>query len=101
MKRWGAWTLAVVALFGVFVSYYGIYILLAYFASGLVGWASVALLVSGLHDARNYHIRHPHDDAPGMVVASVIYVGAPFLFIASLPPTIAGVVIASRKKRLH
>ena len=47
MKRWGAWTLAVVALFGVFVSYYGIYILLAYFASGLVGWASVALLVSG------------------------------------------------------
>ena len=47
IKRWGTWTLALVALFGVVVSYYGIYILLAYFAAGLVGWASVALLVSG------------------------------------------------------
>ena len=47
MKRWGAWTLALIALFGVLVGYYGIYILLAYFAAGLVGWASFALLVSG------------------------------------------------------
>ena len=38
---------ALIALFGVVVSYYGIYVLLAYFAAGLVGWASVALLVSG------------------------------------------------------
>ena len=60
-------------------------------------WPIVVVLYT-IHDARNYHIQHPHDDAPGMVVASVIYVGAPFLFIASLPPTIAGVVIASRKK---
>jgi hypothetical protein len=47
MKRWGAWTLALIALLGVLVGYYGIYILLAYFAAGLVGWASIALLVSG------------------------------------------------------
>jgi len=47
LKRSGAWVLTLIALFGVVVGYYGVYILLAYFAAGLVGWASVALLVSG------------------------------------------------------
>ena len=60
-------------------------------------WPVVVVLYT-LHDARNYHLQHPHDDAPGMVVASVIYVGAPFLFVASLPPTIAGVVMGRRKQ---
>jgi hypothetical protein len=59
-------------------------------------WPIVVVLYT-LHDARNYHIQHPLDDAPGMVVASVIYVGAPFLFVASLAPVIAGVVIGRRK----
>jgi hypothetical protein len=59
-------------------------------------WPIVVVLYT-IHDARNHLAQHPRDDAPGMVVVSVIYFGAPFLFFASLPPTIAGSVIARRK----
>ena len=59
-------------------------------------WPIVVVLYT-IHDARNYLAQHPRDDAPGMVVISVVYVGAPFLFFASLPPTIAGSVIARLK----
>lgn len=47
IKRCAAWILALLAGLGVLVSYYSVYILLAYFAAGLVGWASLALLISG------------------------------------------------------
>ena len=59
-------------------------------------WPIVVVLYI-FHDARNYLSQHPHDDAPGMVVVSMISLGAPFLFVASLPPTIVGVVIGRRK----
>jgi hypothetical protein len=42
-----AWGLAVVALVGVCVSYFGIWVLIAYFAAGLVWWGQAALLCSG------------------------------------------------------
>jgi hypothetical protein len=47
-------------------------------------WPIVVVLYT-IHDASNYLALHPHDDAPGMLVISVIYVDAPFLFFASLP----------------
>ena len=56
-------------------------------------WPVIVVLYT-VHDARRYLSQHPHDDAPGMVVVSVIYVGAPFLFVASLLPAIVGAVIA-------
>ena len=57
----------------------------------------VAVVLYTIHDARGYLLEHPHDDAPGMVVVSVIYVGAPFLFFAGLLPIFTGVAIARRK----
>jgi len=42
-----AWTLAVTSIIGVCVSYYGIWVLMAYFATGLVWWGEAALLCSG------------------------------------------------------
>jgi hypothetical protein len=47
VKRYLAWSLAVIALVGVCVSYYGIWVLVAYFAAGLVWWGEAALLCSG------------------------------------------------------
>src|SRR5260370_34389543 len=47
IKRCTAWIMALLAVLGVLVSYFGIYVLLAYFAAGLVGWAELALLISG------------------------------------------------------
>jgi hypothetical protein len=47
LKRCITWVLAVTSVIGVFVSYEGIYILLAYFAAGLVWWANLALSISG------------------------------------------------------
>lgn len=47
LKRLVTWVLVLLGGCGVVVSYYGIYILLAYFASGLVVWAEVALFISG------------------------------------------------------
>jgi hypothetical protein len=46
-KRAATWILGLVSVLGVSVSYYGIYVLLAYFAAGLVWWANLALSVSG------------------------------------------------------
>ena len=63
-------------------------------------WPVVVVLYT-LHDARRYLLEHPHDDAPGMVVVSVVYVGAPFLFFAGLLPIFAGVALARRKKSLR
>jgi hypothetical protein len=59
-------------------------------------WPAVVLLYT-IYDASNYLSQHPNDDAPGMVVYSMISVGAPFLFVASLPLTIMGVVIGRHK----
>jgi hypothetical protein len=50
-----------------------------------------------VYDARRYLSMHPHDDAPGMVVASVIFVGAPLLFILSLPLALIGILIVRRR----
>jgi len=47
LKRYLAWSLNLIAIVGVFVSYYGIYLLMAYFAAGLVWWANLALFTSG------------------------------------------------------
>jgi hypothetical protein len=46
-KRIATWFLALVSVVGVFISYEGIYILLAYFAAGLVWWGNLALSISG------------------------------------------------------
>jgi hypothetical protein len=47
LKRTIAWLLGLMSVVGVYVSYHGIYILLAYFAAGLVWWANLALSISG------------------------------------------------------
>jgi uncharacterized membrane protein len=46
-KRTSVWLLVVISLVGVVISYWGIYVLAAYFAAGLVWWASLSLLISG------------------------------------------------------
>ena len=56
----------------------------------------VIVVVYIIIDARRYSALHPHDDAPGMVVASVIFVGAPLLFMLSLPLALIGVWISRR-----
>ena len=73
-RQWPGWVLGLMVVAAAFI------------------WPVVVVLYT-IHDAENYLSQHPHDDAPGMVVVSVISVGAPFLFIASLPPAIAGAVI--------
>lgn len=77
-RKWSAWVLGLLVL------------VIAFF------WPVIVVLYT-LHDAGQYHSQHPHDDAPGMVVISVIYVGAPFLFVASIPLTVIGAVIARRR----
>ena len=47
LKRIVTWILGVASVIGVYVSYQGIYILLAYFAAGLVWWVNLALSISG------------------------------------------------------
>ncbi len=47
LKRGSVWFLALTSMVGVIVSYWGIYVLAASFAVGLVWWASLALLTSG------------------------------------------------------
>ena len=61
----------------------------------------ILIVAYTVYDARWYLSQHPHDDAPGMVVVSMISVGAPFLFVASIPPTVVGVVLSRRKTRQH
>src|SRR2546423_11413182 len=71
-------------------------------ASGLTSLAAALLwpiIVVGyiIFDARRYQSQHPHDDAPGMVVASTISVGAPLLFLLSLSLVVIGLLIADRR----
>src|SRR5215213_673810 len=63
--------------------------------SGLMTFAiaflwPVIVVCYTIYDARRYLDLHPRDDAPGMVVASVIFVGAPLLFVLSLPLAFVG-----------
>ncbi|MET0645403.1 MAG: hypothetical protein ABW208_02215 [Pyrinomonadaceae bacterium] len=70
------------------------------------GWAS-GLLSAGLafvwpvivagyviYDARRYQAQHPDDDAPGMLVMSVIVVGVPVLALLGAPLVRLGAVLA-------
>ena len=57
----------------------------------------VVVVTYTIYDAQRYLRQHPHDDAPGMVVVSMVNVGAPFLFVASIPPTVTGAVISRRR----
>ena len=59
-------------------------------------WPAIVVCYT-IYDARRYLALHPHDDAPGMVFASVLFVGAPFLFICSLPLAFVGVFIARKR----
>jgi hypothetical protein len=47
LKRTSVWCLVLVSVIGVVISYWGIYVLAAYFAAGLVWWGSLSLLISG------------------------------------------------------
>ena len=58
-------------------------------------WPAI-LICYTIYDARRYLALHPRDDAPGMVVASVICVGAPFLWVVSFPLALVGGWIARR-----
>jgi hypothetical protein len=57
----------------------------------------VAVVGYTIYDARRYLAQHPRDDAPGMVVLSMISVGAPLLFILSLPLAHSGMSLAGRR----
>jgi hypothetical protein len=46
-KRTTTWLFVALSVLGVVISYWGIYVLAAYFAAGLVWWASLSLLLSG------------------------------------------------------
>jgi hypothetical protein len=46
-RRTVIWALVLAAVLGVLISYYAIWLLVAYFAAGLVWWTSAALFVSG------------------------------------------------------
>lgn len=46
-KRIISWLIVVIGLLGVALSYYAIWVVVAYFASGLVWFAEVALFLSG------------------------------------------------------
>ena len=56
----------------------------------IIGWA--------YNEASHYQRRGPSDpgDAPAMLIASVLFAGAPFLFLVSLPIAITGAVIGKR-----
>ena len=47
MKKKLAWSLVALGLVGVAAGYWSIYVLIAYFAAGLVRWASVPLFAGG------------------------------------------------------
>lgn len=47
MKKTAVWLMVVLGLLGVAAGYYGIYVMIAHFASGLVWWGEVLLLVGG------------------------------------------------------
>lgn len=57
----------------------------------------VMVVTYTIYDARRYQ-RQPHDDAPGIIVYSPIF-AAPFLFVASIPPTVIGAFIGRCRSR--
>ena len=63
--------------------------------SAIIALLWPAILVGyTIFDARRHLSQHPSDDAPGMVVVSVIHVLAPMLFVLTLFLALAGVGIA-------
>jgi RsiW-degrading membrane proteinase PrsW (M82 family) len=72
-----------------------------WWASGLlflvisVLWPTIVISYM-IFDAHRYLSQNPHDDAPGMVVASTISIGAPLLFFLSLLLAIIGAFVAGR-----
>ena len=56
----------------------------------------VIVIVYILYDANRHLSLYPNDDAPGMVVAGVICVGAPFLWVVGFPLALVGISIARR-----
>ena len=58
----------------------------------------VVVVTYTIHDAKRFLAQHPESDAPGMVIASMITVGAPFLFVVSIPPIVTGAVISRRRQ---
>jgi Zn-dependent protease len=62
------------------------------FAIALLWTASVIGYI--LYDAARYSSQHPHDDAPGMVVMSVMTVGIPLFFFFGLFLAFLGALIA-------
>ena len=59
----------------------------------------VFVVVYIIYDANRYLVSHPHDDAPAMVVGTVIEIVAPILFFLSFPPTLVGTILARRSSR--
>ena len=62
-----------------------------------------AIIISwAYYGAYHYQRRGPSDpgDAPGMLIASALFAGAPILFLLSLPLAIGGAVIGQRRKSL-
>ena len=57
----------------------------------------IFILAFKLWTGRDYVRQHPHDDAPAMVIAGIIYVVAPTLFIMSLLISSLGVSISRRR----
>ncbi|HEX8149515.1 MAG TPA: hypothetical protein VF591_20200 [Pyrinomonadaceae bacterium] len=51
-----------------------------------------------VYDARRYQALHPHDDAPGMLIVSVLVVGAPVLALAGVLPVRVGAFLARRAR---
>jgi hypothetical protein len=75
-------------------------------ASGLLIFATALIWPIGtvaytIYDAHEYLKLHPRDDAPAMVVISMIHVGAPLLFFLSFPFILVGVIIARKISRIR
>lgn len=67
-------------------------------AIGLI-WPAIVISWA-YYEALHYQRRGPSDpgDAPGMLIASALFAGAPILFLLSLPLAVGGAVIGQRKK---
>jgi len=107
---WGRLTVAIIVILVFLTSCVGLGYLVAFWArrhkwpwwaSGIwflivsVLWPIIVVSYT-IFDARRDLSQNPHDDAPGMVVASTISIGAPLLFFLSLLLAIIGAFIASR-----
>jgi ABC-type spermidine/putrescine transport system permease subunit II len=62
-------------------------------------WPAIAI-GAAVYGMYHYERRGPNDpgDAPGMLLASVVFVGAPVLFALGLPLAVGGAFVASRRK---